>query len=253
MRNTFPTTAPALAARAVLGPSRVPVPSLGQPFSSNAGGSVGHGVQVIQSLRPQGLVVASYFDRITVPAGLTITAGQSAWYGLLQLRSDESGPVGDEFSVDQARIELGPTDPSGMGHSSEAAPLTWGTTLGLRAAIIIGIGLDWVRFNAWSSGAVQAPGIEDAHTLNGQNPARYLVRQGFPPGKINDTIPAKIPYSHPLGVGVARVQRNQTLTVALVLRRDTVNNLAAQKTLCGYGLVQLNVQPNTPDPGFAGA
>lgn len=202
--------------------------------------------------------IRAYFNQITVPAGLSVPAGFSAWYGLRSITFP--GDFSQDAMLGGYSATMMAADVNGAGISGQilaaggaGTALPWGDNTGSSAAIIIGRNLG-ITQNAWS--ALRTPDVAGIEmTTVGAPPAQSLVSTGvsseipiilrFPPGKWSDTLPLYselrtmfLPFQFPLLQG-------STLDVALVVARNVVDSLAASRVLCGRAEVTLAIGDNS--------
>lgn len=181
----------------------------------------------------------AYFTIVELAAPV-ITAGQAAWYGLRRIRVRQE--LGQEIRVIGVHYHLLPTNPNGTAFNGAALPLAWGDTLGLSAAIVIGVNLP-IQLNAWTSAQAYIAGIDTvaaapvgASRLSGANMPRYIVAPiRFPTGSVDQITPNFNTGFISLEGDQYPVRANETLDVALVVGRDNVNGLTGQ--FCGMAQV----------------
>lgn len=218
-----------IARPVVTGPgSLAPLPRPDEPIAAARYGMRSPLTDLLPVFRP----VHGWFSSIAVAAP-QIQTGHSAWYGLqrIQVTTDND----QELQINGVEAEMLPTDPDGAGGAS--SPLAWGTTAGIGAALVIGIGLP-IQFGEWSSAPTLVPGIETTGDFANTPLARgssILWFASFPTGKYTDATPNKWKTIKSWGAFTARVTQGQTLDVALVVRRSQIHNLTGN--VYGYGAV----------------
>ena len=184
------------------------------------------------------------FEQIAIPAGTTIAAGQSGWFGLGQLIVGEN--IEQDVYLDWASVEMCPTESAANGTTNAI----WGTTSGTGAAIVIGANLPIV-YNAWNSAACYVPGVEATTTgnliTNAISP--YDAWFTFPTGEYSDTAPNKQYKPYPLGKVASRYRNGTVFGVALVVRGSQVT-AGANKNLRGHVAVNVRLGRTQTTQGF---
>lgn len=172
---------------------------------------------------PDAVTVQAGANAIPAPASYAHVGGTAAWYGLQEVVSGRDVPV--EFSLTAVMATLLACDPDGHGGDSGAVnPQAWGTASGTQAAIVIGVDLP-VRRGEWAQAPVYVPGLGVLGDTGSEGPkvSRYASVFEFPPGKLNDTVKAKLYAAQPYAPLAIRLREKQRLGVAFV-----VNGLQAQ-------------------------
>lgn len=177
---------------------------------------------------PQFQTRRAYFHAIATP--VSVVFANQAWYGLRRITPKS---FGGEFELAGLTMTLLPTDSDGGALTGFAtAPIGWGDTRGLSAAIVVGRNLP-IGKGAWSDAPAYIPGISfgdgspDSTTLDtpDANFPEYIAVAGFPTGKFRDTAPNKPPFRWSYAPHVMRFAGGDSLDVALVVRGTTVNNI----------------------------
>jgi hypothetical protein len=212
-------------------------------------------------LAPRARLIPAYFSIARVNAPV-IRPNQAAWYGLRRVRvgidSGEllvRGVTGYTYSPDYTGEAN--DDSATFGVSS----LPWGGIRGIKACVIVGRNLP-ITVGAWTSATVHAAGIGLCTSAANGDPnarnnlptvAEYFARLRFPPGRWYDvnndaTTAVVLPHVKPFMGAGARVRNGETLDVALVLDRATINGQNGQIV----GLAELDVICDEIDqgPGF---
>ncbi len=177
----------------------------------------------------------------------TITAGESAWLGLGRWKVQGDGPFDpkQEIGIYAVTLELGPTD------NASAADISWGTTLGLGGAIVIGTNLPFGTVGGVSSSPAYVPGVEASGQgiLLSQRHSPYIFSTGFPSGKLTDTVPAKTWLRVSFAPYIYRVARGTTIDVALVIRRAQITGQTGNIN----GLARVAIDVGLPEHEIAWA
>ncbi|MCK4872616.1 MAG: hypothetical protein KAS72_07815 [Phycisphaerales bacterium] len=187
---------------------------------------------ILSGLLPEIRTVVGGFDVITIAVGgeLTVPAGSSAWYGLIDVDPYDEG-WGQEVGLMGLTIDQLSTDSvPGVG------TIAWGTTKGHAAAIVIGTRLP-CDLHAWTAAPCPLPGIETA-TDPPDPRSRYWFSSPFPPGRYDDTVPYPRTMVRNFGPHQFRLLRGMHLQAALVIRSSQINGLNG--TVAGHVLVQLH-------------
>jgi hypothetical protein len=175
----------------------------------------------------------AYFHNITVPGGVTIASGESAWFvfGSWRVGAD----VG-ECSVAGATFDMLPTNSTGSGGG-----ISWGDAKGQSAAVVVGVNLG-LPFQTWASAAAHIPAIETSGfgLLGSRGNRAYLCRQKFPSGTYADANPSRVRVLDRTLPLVRRCPRNTTIDVALVMR----SSYASAGTLIGEVAVDVLIVPS---------
>lgn len=209
---------------------------------------------------PEFMPISVGFDVIPVTAGMSISAGNSAWYGLervIPIATLQTSPptaaqqlanpivIGQQFYLNSIAGEMRPCDKDGNGltgvtginATGGGAPeaLAWGDRTGLTAAILIGVNLPITK-GAWTQAPCVIPGLETnaAGTRLQVNAPRHIARLRWPTGQINDTTDNFTLPTRSYGALVNRFIENMSLDVALVVRGSQINGASANKYLVGF-------------------
>lgn len=191
------------------------------------------------------------FTKITV-ANPTIAAGSSAWFKFASVRIPQD--LGQLVGLVGFDIQLLPTDNAGQGDEGDGGltALTWGTGRGHGAAVVIGANLPGA-YQTWSNGPANILGVETSGQgiLSGRLGNRYIATLTFPPGKLNDTIPAKLYKERSFKPYIYRFSPSDTCDIALVVRRTLITGLT--KTLFGGCVVTLDFGLTRDRASFGGS
>lgn len=214
----------------------------------------------LQPLFPEPLIERAYFHQITVPSGLSATAGNGpAWYLLRQITA--GGSI-RPFQLSAVSWVMHPPDVDGVGVSGQVAAgtaagnaLPWGDTTGTSAAIVV-LRNPNMPVGTWTFAPAQIPGIElasatgtygapnSATLINPANGAEpYLHAQPFPGGKWSSNPPAQSIGRRMFLPASPRFRSGERLGLALVIGRSFVHSLAANRVLCGRAEVSLELLP----------
>lgn len=160
------------------------------------------------------------FTQIAV-ANPAIAVGASAWIGLGRWTVGGTAPfdIQQEVGIYGITLELGPTD------NVSAADISWGTTLGLGGAIVVGTNLPFGAVGAVSASTAFIPGVEATGNgaLLAQRQSAYLFDTGFASGKFTDGTPNKAWLRITYAPYIFRVNRGTTIDAALVIRGSQIN------------------------------
>ena len=182
-------------------------------------------------LRPSITTRRAYFRSIEIPASLTFSS--SAWYVFGQWRIGED--IQSEVALTGHRIVLGPTDPDA------SAGQAWGDTSGNLAAIVIAKNLAFPR-SEWIDRRAYIPGVESAEDLETPDTAPEFIEViPFPPGKANDTSPAKLYLAERYGADQVPLTLGDTLSVAIVVRGAQIQAASGAGSILGIADVRLSL------------
>ncbi len=191
------------------------------------------GVADLLGLLPSVSAFQAWFAQISVPVGLTASAGDSAWFTFGSIRIPQDMPPSALVGLD---VELLPTDNAGAGDGVAASPLAWGDARGRAAALVVSRDLPG-PFQTWSFRPANLPMVETTGLLGQRSSARYFYVSRFPTGKLNDTAANKMRAAERWAPHVYRLPSGSRLDFALAVRASAVTGGVGVRQLCGDVLV----------------
>lgn len=193
-------------------------------------------------LFPQMAQWSVYFGEATVPTGVSLSTGDSAWW---LLRSIAVPQITDDFAFVGLDAELWPADSTGpvLAPSSGTA-MVWSDDFAMKAAVVVDRNLG-LSPGLWNSRPAYIPQIEAPataqayHRLPPDNPREYIKVLHLPPGgytvspiRTNIVLARWLPTVH-------RFVQNDALDVALVVNGAQIAAVPAPRRLVGKIMMTL--------------
>lgn len=196
----------------------------------------------IYDMLPDAETLRGGFTELAVTNGLSVPAGHSALYPLIDVSVDDV--FGHEVGVFGVDLEQLPPDVTSSGDY-----LAWGTTQGSitnyvgGCAIVVGTDLP-LQAGAWTVATVPIVGVETAANLvHTSRRDRIDWCIGFPPGSLADTTPLKRSLARVFSPYIYRYTRMQRIQAALVVRGSFLAGATNKKI---RGLVDLKLLIGDP-------
>ena len=202
----------------------------------------------LTNLLPEPTTVAAGFDRITVD-NPTIASGDSAWINIADISIADT--IGEECGLFKVHVSMLSADVDGAGISGASDPVSWGTSKGIGAMIVIGDqSLPVSPDDGWKSMPAPFPGIElDSGLFRSIYRSRGIILAvPFPPGSLSDSIPVPGGAAPAWSPNAWRFKRRDRLRAALVVRGSQINGQTGN--LYGYCSLQFHLSLARPTREF---